>query len=258
MTTEFDSRISLAIDGGHNIRPDIERFLRRAGFKFELKRNGNLHAEVERNPLLRSITLNRSEDIPLRLEEGVNEFGVMGRDIQKEAQLGGMEIEEVEALGISLCKLVLEVPIGSWYQNPEDLEGARIATSYPNTARQFFREHNTGIRIVRYGGKEEGAVAAGAADAVVAVYRTGGAARENGLEPLANDLDRATILESEGVLAAHTAFLRERGSNLIVVQFIDRVREAAGHPRRRFPSIAVVIDDGITAPPQIVRPPVIA
>lgn len=254
MTTEFDRRISLAIDGGHNIRPDIERFLKRAGFQFELKKNGNLHAEVKNDPLLKSVTLNRSEDIPFRLEEHVNDFAIHGRDTLREAQLAGMKIEEIEALGISVCRVVLEVPIGSRYVNPEDLNGARIATSLPNITRQFFTEHNTEVKIVRYGGKEEGAPDAGAADAVVAIYETGGSAIRNHLEPISNDLERATILKVEGVLSAATAFVRERGNDLIVRQFIDRVKETAGHPKRRFPSIAAVEEDRVIIPSMMIQP----
>lgn len=232
MTTEFDQRISLAIADGHNMRPALERFIRRAGFQFELRKNGNLHAEVQENLLLRSITVNDSKDIPSLLIAGVYNFAKLGRDRLREAQLGGMEIAEVLPLGLSRCRVALEVPNGSLYEHPRDLDGARIATSYENITRDFFRQHNTEVKIVEYHGKEEGAPAARAADAVVAIYVSGGTATENGLV-LISTLDESTLLESEAVLAAPTAFLNEHGSDLIVRQFIDRIRQTADNPRRR-------------------------
>ena len=242
---EQEQKISLAIDGGHNIRPDIEKFMRHAGFRFELKRNGNLHAEVIDDPLLGSITLNRGPDIPLRLSEAVNDLAVLGRDVVRDAQLGGIEIEEIEALGISICRVVLEVPQQSGYSHPRDLNGARIATSLPNITTKFFRDHDTEVRIVPYSGKEEGAPAAGAADAVVAIYNSGRAATDNTLRPIST-IDESTLLESEAVVASHANFMRERGSDLIVIQFIDRFRQAVRQPRRSIngnvsPRISAVI-----------------
>ena len=111
MYIEQGPKISLAIDKGHNIRPEIEVFLTRAGFNFQVWENGSLHAVVQDDPYLRSITLNRGGDISYRLNEGVNEFGAFGRDVLREAQLAHLEIEEVVPLGISLCRLAVEVPI---------------------------------------------------------------------------------------------------------------------------------------------------
>ncbi|MBI2040104.1 ATP phosphoribosyltransferase [Candidatus Microgenomates bacterium] len=242
MNIERVSKISLAIDGGHNIRTDTESCLKAAGFQFEVWENGSLHALVRGDSLLRSITLNRGGDIPLRLDEGVNDFGVFGRDVLREAQLGGVEIEEIEALGISICRVALEVPKSSKYKRPEDLVGARIATHLPNLTKSFFREHNTAVRIVSYTGKEEGAPAAGAADAVVAIYSSGTAAEENKLR-LIGTLKESTLLESEGVLVASTRFLSERGSDLIVSQFIDRFRQLSrvSYPFREPPSVNTVM-----------------
>lgn len=252
MYPELGPKISLAIDKGHNIRPVTVDFLYKAGFKFQVWSNGSLHAAVEGDPLLRSITLNRGEDIPYRLEEGVNEFGIFGRDILKEAQLDGIEVEEVVPMGISLCRVVLEVPIESEYRRPEDLHDPndpekifRIATSYPNQAELFFSQHSTAVKMVKYRGGEEGAVDVGAAEAVVAVYDSGTTANENHLRLIAAPpyvdevidgitaagkriIKESTLLESEAVLVTSTEFLDEYGSERIVRQFITRIAQTAG------------------------------
>lgn len=222
---EGDRRISLALADGHNIRPCLQDFLIKAGFQVTFKENGIIHAEVADDPLLGSVTLNSSRDIPLRLDEGVNHFGMLGRDELVEAQLGGVDIQELIGLDISVCKVVLEIPKEVRYRDPKQLAGMRIATRFPNMTRKYFADQDrTEVRIVPYSGKEEGAYLAGAADAVVANYVTGGSADENALKAF-SPLKEGTLLDSEAVLAASSEFMRERGGESIVCQFIYRIRQ---------------------------------
>lgn len=231
MNVEVGSKLSLAVEKGHNMRDDAVGLLQHAGFHFDIWKNGGLHALVTGDDILRSIALNHGVDIANRLNEGVVQFGIFGRDRLREAQLEGIKIEEVIPLGLSLCRVVLEVPIASDYYRPEDikkrngLERIRVATSYPCQAGQFFIQHNTDITIVKYEGGEEGAPDADAAEAVVAAYVRGTAAGENHLR-LIDTLEASTLLKSEGVLGASSEFLREHGRDKIVEQFIDRMRQA--------------------------------
>ncbi len=224
-------KISLAIASGHNIQPGIQVFLSQAGFDITFKENGQLHACVKRDPYIGSITINRGSDIPDRLQERVCDFGILGRERVREAQLGGLALTEVVALGFSACKVSLEVPRRSYYQHPIDLDGLRIATSLPNIAKDYFAKHGAEVKIVKYTGKEEGAPAAGAADAVVAIWSHGTTARENRLKRLRGyetiPLDGHD--QSEAVLAASTRYLEEHGRELIVSQFIERCRQAVGN-----------------------------
>lgn len=210
-------KISLAIDSGHNIRPEVQGLLER-GFNVRFVQNGGIHARVQKDPLLRSVTLYRGQDIPDRLIAGDHHFGILGRDRLKEAQLGGMDLREVISLGISRCDVVVEVPQWSRYRKPEDLDGKRIATSLPNTAIAYFKVHDAMVRPVKYGGQEEGAPAAGVAEGVVSVWVSGRTAKENRLRRF-----KQPILQSEAVLIASGNFLDERGSELIVAQFIDKI-----------------------------------
>ena len=234
-----ERKISLALDVGHNIRGGVDQghqygsqeFIKEAGFNVAFKTNGQYHAEVTDDRHIGSITFYRGPDIPSRLVEGVNMFGIIGRDRLREAQLGGLPIEEVVALGFSPCRISLEIPCRSRYRNPHDLDGLRIATSLPNIARDYFGQHGTEVRIVNYTGKEEGAPAAGAAEAVVAVWSTGTTAKENGLRRMRGyeTIPLNGHESSEAVLVASTHFLEEHGGEIIVNQFIQRCREAVGH-----------------------------
>ncbi len=236
MYQEQGPKISLAIDKGHNILRDEASFLERAGFNIAVWENGSLHTVVIDDTSLRGITQLRGGDIPYRLVEGVNDFGILGRDILREAQLDGLDIEEVVPLAFSRCIVAVEVPVSSTFRKPEDLNRMRIATSYPNQAEAFFALNNTEIKLVRYSGGEEGAPASGAADAVVAIYHTGYTAEINGLRLLNTPKD-STILESEAVLTASSEFLNEHGSERTVRQFIARFSQTAGRRTiRRVPT----------------------
>lgn len=234
-------KISLALDVGHNIRGGIDEghqygsqdFIRQAGFNVKFETNGQYHAEIKNDPYIGSITFYRGPDIPSRLNEGVNMFAIIGRDRLREAQLGGSDITEVVPLGFSVCQVSLEIPDRSRYRSPRDLDGKRIATSFPNITQDYFRQHNAEVKIVNYTGKEEGAPAAGAADAVVAIWSSGTTARDNGLKRIrgheAIPLNDG-YLYSEAVLGASARYLEEHGREVIVNQFIERFRQAVGHP----------------------------
>ncbi|MEK7616980.1 MAG: ATP phosphoribosyltransferase [Patescibacteria group bacterium] len=257
MYQELGPKISLAIEKGHNMRSDAVSFLQRAGFNFHVWENGSLHAAVDNDDYLRSIDLNRGGDIPYRLGEGASQFGIFGRDVLREAQLEGIEVEEIVPLGISPCRVVLEVPIDSPYKKPEDLYFPdnpdrlfRVATSYPYQAAAYFEDHAypiLQIGFIKYRGGEEVAVNQNAAEAVIAAYVSGTSANENGLRLIAVPDDRiidsrredlyteekrmlkvSTLMESEAVLAASSEFLDEHGSDRIVKQFINRIAQTAG------------------------------
>lgn len=220
-----EARLSLGIDGGHNIRPELEGHLHnRLGLNYDLRQNGNLHAEVRNVPYRMGITAYHIEDIPVRFKERVINFAMIGRDRLRDLQLGGLEIEEVVPLGLSICSVALEVPKRFRYKRPQDLNGARIATSYRYLTEDFFRRNGAEVEVVPYHGGEESAPAAGVAKAVVAITKSGTAARENGLKVI-----KPHILESEAVLVAQTDFLREHRNEPVYRWFIDINKEAAVH-----------------------------
>lgn len=216
-------KISLAIATGKHIQALNQQTILDAGFQVTFERNGQIHAKITDDPLIKSITFARSEDIPLRIEEGVIDFGMFGRDVLREAQLTGMDLQEVVPLGKSRCEVVVEVPNESSWLTPADLNGIRIATSLPRITNEYFGRYGASVITVRYTGQHEGAIGLGAADAVVAIWYSGSTARENGLRRLQG---YETILHSEAVLATSSRFLEEHGSEYITLQFIDRFRQA--------------------------------
>src|SRR5690606_31558341 len=81
-----------------------------------------------------------------------------------------------------------------------DLEGVRVATSYPGLVDGFLAKHGVQAVIVDLDGAGESSVALGVADAGADVVSTGSTLRAQGLE-----IFGPVILESEAVLIAKDA-----------------------------------------------------
>ena len=81
----------------------------------------------------------RNSDIPQYLEDGVVDVAIVGENLLIEKE---KEVEIVEHLGFSKCKLSLAVPKDVDYPGPEYLQGKKIATSYPNTLKQYLKKNN--------------------------------------------------------------------------------------------------------------------
>src|SRR5213078_2193347 len=88
-------------------------------------------------------------------------------------------------------------PTDSRYRAIEDLAGARVATSHPNTARRFFADRGIDVEIIPISGAVEVAPRLGLAEAIVDLVSTGSTLVMNGLRPVGD------LLASEAVLVAN-------------------------------------------------------
>ena len=114
-------------------------------------------------------------DIPVYVESGVIDAGIVGSDILREAD---SDVNEPLDLQIGKCRLAVAGPDAktvSYHQN------IRVATKYPRTASKFFQGRNAHVHIVRLEGSVEIAPLLGLADVIVDLVETGRTLRENGM-----------------------------------------------------------------------------
>ena len=116
----------------------------------------------------------RNSDIPTYVEQEVADFGIVGRNVLFES---GCDLPVLKELGFGTCSLIIAAPEGN-----ENLEGERIATSYPNSLRSYLKEKGINASIVEINGSVEIAPALDLADAVCDITQTGNTLRENNLE----------------------------------------------------------------------------
>ena len=152
--------------------------LKQAGMSFR-RQERSLFARVGEMPI--DITFLRTDDIPVLCAEGAIDMGITGSDLISEA--GADVISRLE-LGVGRCKLALCVPEDSPVTQPSQLNGKRVATSFPNVTQRYLREHKAEAHLVRLGGSVEIMITLGVADAIVDLVETGSTLAANRLRIL--------------------------------------------------------------------------
>lgn len=136
----------------------------------------------------------RHSDIPQYVQSGAADFAIVGGNVLYEKNF---KIKEVEKLNFGKCSLVIAVPLDSSIQKIQNLEGERIATSYPNSLRKFLQKQKINAAIIEIKGSVEVAPALGLADAICDLTQTGNTLKENSLKPIETLFDSmAVFIES--------------------------------------------------------------
>jgi ATP phosphoribosyltransferase len=133
----------------------------------------------------------RPRDIALYVGEGTLDVGITGRDLLLDS---GAKAEEVMALGFGRSTFRFAGPAGR-YADLQQLQGARIATSYVGLVQQYLAERGVDATVNRLDGAVESSVQLGVADVIADVVETGSTLGKAGLEIFGEPL-----LESEAVL----------------------------------------------------------
>lgn len=125
--------------------------------------------------------LAKGPDVPTYVEYAAADIGIVGRDTILEEQ---RKIYEVLDLGFGKCRMCVCGP-----DSAEALlkrqEQIRVATKYPNIAREhFYHRRNQTAEIIRLNGSIELAPIVGLSEVIVDIVETGSTLRENGLSVL--------------------------------------------------------------------------
>jgi len=134
----------------------------------------------------------RDDDIPTFVEDGVADFGIIGRNVLEERGAGVSQF--VMALGFGRCDLKIAAPVGFDYRDARSLQSLRIATSYPRTLSRFLETNGVEAEIVPMRGAVEVAPRLKLAQVICDLVSTGATLEANGLTAV------DTVMKSEAVL----------------------------------------------------------
>ena len=137
----------------------------------------------------------RPRDIATYVGSGALDVGITGRDLLLDSHSKAVEIASLD-FGDSTFRFA--GPAGR-FTELKDLDGLRVATSYPGLVERFLATHSVTVDLVELDGAVESAVQLGVADAVADVVSTGTTLRKAGLE-----IFGPVILESTAVLISST------------------------------------------------------
>lgn len=202
--------LNIAIQKSGRLHDETIDLLKSAGLKVDTS-NDQLKAEIRGFDA--SVFFLRNSDIPKYLQDGVADMALLGYNtiIEKQA-----DVDIIEKLGFSKCKLSIAVPKGTPYNDVNWLQGKRIATSYPNTLSAWLEANNIKASMHLISGSVEIAPNIGLADAICDLVSSGSTLFKNGLE------EKEVILKSEAVLACNKNMSDDKKA--LLDQLLFRIR----------------------------------
>lgn len=178
-------RLTIAVQKSGRLSQESLKLLSACGVRFSLHEARLLvHSTNHPIDLLRV----RDDDIPGLVIDGVVDLGLVGGNVLEEESLARQmrsqtsEYCSLRQLDFGHCRLSIALPTEQVFQSLQDLEGLRIATTYPRLLERYLKDAGVNARSVMLTGSVEVAPRAGLADAVCDLVSTGATLEANGLK----------------------------------------------------------------------------
>ena len=192
--------LTIAIQKSGRLFDDSIALLKSCDLKFEQGRGSStLRVEVGNFPA--EILFLRDDDIPEYVSDGVVDVGIVGENVLAELD---SKVDVAEKLNFSKCRLSIAIPKGSAITTLNDLDGKRIATSYPKILSLFLNEKGIKAEIHEISGSVEIAPRIGLAEAICDIVGTGSTLVMNGLSEL------EVVFRSQAVCIRNSALSGEK------------------------------------------------
>jgi ATP phosphoribosyltransferase len=182
--------LRIAVPNKGSLSETASEMLREAGYAGRRDPKA-LHLVDDRNGV--EFFFLRPRDIATYVGSGALDVGITGRDLLLDS---GSAASEIQTLDFADSTFRFAGTPGR-FSALEDLQGVRLATSYPGLVGDFLAERGVTAELVKLDGAVESAVRLGVADAVADVVSTGSTLRAAGLE-----IFGPVILESTAVLVS--------------------------------------------------------
>ena len=177
----------------------------------------------------------RPRDIALYVGKGIIDAGITGRDLAADS---GAEVNELLPLAIGKSRFCFAAPKGT-VKDPKELNGKRIATSYPELLKSKLADMGMSCPVVKLDGAVEISIRLGVADAIADVVESGSTLREAGLEIIGDPMlfSEAILIGGNEKIASHPDIQRLIGriqgiqvaSNYVIIEYdIERSKLEEG------------------------------
>ncbi len=200
-------KLKIAIQKSGRLNEDSLKILKDCGISID---NGKDQLKASSRNFPMEVFYLRNGDIPQYLRDGVVDVAIIGENVLVEK---GEDIKVAEKLGFSKCRVSLAVPKSFQYNSIKDLQGKRIATSYPNTVENYLKSRGIQAEMHIINGSVEIAPNIGLADAICDIVSSGSTLFKNNLKEVEK------ILTSEAVLAVSPEIGAEQMEVLEKLQF---------------------------------------
>ncbi|MEN6451967.1 MAG: ATP phosphoribosyltransferase [Thermoguttaceae bacterium] len=197
---QSNGTLRIAIQKSGRLSEASTSLLRQMGLQFETHQE-RLLSPCRNMPI--DILFLRDDDIPEYVQDGVADLGIVGSNVLDER---AARIERLLPLEFGFCSLCLASPERGQYKSVDQLQGKRIATSYPQTLGRYLAGRGMTADVVVLKGCVEIAPALEVADAICDLVSSGSTLRTHGLTIL------DTVARCQSVLIGRPEFPPESRS----------------------------------------------
>lgn len=182
--------LKIAIPNKGRLSEKIYDLLNCAGLVFPSKDERTLQVTTKDKKY--SIIFIRTQDIPMFVENGIADIGFTGFDILTELK---SDVEKIMDLDFGYCEMVVAVKEEDEYKVSSDLpQNLKIATSFPNIAREYFEKLGKNPKIIEVSGATEITPRLGLSDVVVDITSSGSTLKSNKLRIIDKILESSAIV----------------------------------------------------------------
>jgi ATP phosphoribosyltransferase len=213
-------RLKVAIQKTGRLSEDSLQLLKECGISLESSSN-SLIVPSRNFPV--DVLYLRNSDIPQYLLDGVADIAIIGENTLIEAEMG---IKSELKLGFSKCRVSIALPKSVAYNSLSDLNGKKLASSYPNTVKAFLRKNNIDADIHEISGSVEIAPNLGLADAICDIVSSGSTLFTNGLKEV------EVLFSSEACLA--TSPVLDKEGREILDKLIFRIKSVLEAKNKKY------------------------
>jgi len=199
--------VRIAIQKSGRLNEDSLSLLKSCGISID---NGKDQLKAAARNFPMEVFYLRNGDIPQYMRDGVVDLAILGENLLAEK---GEDLKVVEQLGFSKCRVSIAVPKNVRFKGVQDLEGKRIATSYPNTINNFLAANKIKAELHIINGSVEIAPNIGLADAICDIVSSGSTLFKNNLKEVVE------IARSEAVLVQAPSVSNEAEQTIQKLRF---------------------------------------
>ena len=180
--------LKIAIQKSGRLHDDSLKLLKSCGISIE---NGKDQLKATAQNFALEVYYLRNGDIPQYLRDGVVDIAILGKNLLVEK---GEDLKILLPLGFSKCRVSIAIPKGVAFSSIKDLEGKKIATSYPNTITNFLTKQAIKADLHIINGSVEIAPNIGLADAICDIVSSGSTLFKNNLKEVIKIADSEAVL----------------------------------------------------------------
>ena len=182
--------LRIAIPNKGRLSEKIYDLLNCAGLVFPSKDERTLQVTTKDKKY--SIIFVRTQDIPMFVENGIADIGFTGFDILTELKA---DVNKIMDLDFGYCEMVVAVKEEDTYKTSSDLpQNLKIATSFPNIAKEYFEKLGKTPKIIEVSGATEITPRLGLSDVVVDITSSGSTLKSNKLRIIDKILESTAII----------------------------------------------------------------